>query len=364
MSSNPKNAKKRKRPQPILHPQTSHYAKILNETEQTPRVLISQMLEFCGVDFIEETIKEALETQEKGGLPVRTGTRQRTLGGVFFYIARNKMPAEIKRRIFLNPSQRLKAQREKMARFQWETRIEAFERLQVLRIGKVREVRINLVGRPGKFEKHNGLVITTMKHEKGFPELPFPLQDLPIEPTTYTVYIAENQWQKVYPLLKDPKELLTVEGICSYDGALPGITVFAHSVKTTKQRKDEKEAARKKWEESVAKEASEAPPAKEAKSPLSAASKKAPKPQKTGKTRPTRAIPPALAEKPALVVDERYDEADQKKFRELHAAAELYRDKIAKLEASDQKFGLDMLRTLLKQTEDALSKIAQKYDPS
>lgn len=354
MSSNPKNAKKRK--QPPLHPQTAHFAKILNETEQTPRLLISQILELCGEVFVEETLKEAFETQEKGGLAVRAGTRQRTLGGVFFYIARNKMPPEIKKQIFLNPSQRLKVRRDKMPRFNWQTRIEAFERLQALRIGKVREVRINLVGRPGKFEKHNGLVITTMKHEKGFPELPHALQTLPIEPTVYTVYIAENQWQKVYPILRDPKELLTIDGVCSYDAALQGIAVFAHSVKTTKQRKEEKEAARKKWEQSVAKE-SEAKPAAPPKA------SQTPKPTKQAKTpKQPRTIPTAKPQAPALVVDARYDEADQKKFRELHAAAELYRDKIAKLESSQQQFGMDMLRKLLTQTEDSMAKIKEKYD--
>lgn len=84
---------------------------------------------------------------------------------------------------------------------------------------------------------------------------------------------------------------------------------------------------------------------------------KATKPKAT----PSKPTTPKAGQK-AVVVDPQYDAADQQKIRELSAAADLYRDKIAKLEASQQKFGIDMLRNLLKQNEEAISKIQKKYE--
>ena len=51
-------------------------------------------------------------------------------------------------------------------------------------------------------------------------------------PTPYTVYIALKQWQKVADAIKDPEDVLIVEGYPAHDAA--GISVYTTNT-TTKQ---------------------------------------------------------------------------------------------------------------------------------
>ncbi len=54
----------------------------------------------------------------------------------------------------------------------------------------------------------------------------------PPTPTAYTVYIAPKQWHKVADALRNPDDILIIEGFPAYDPALEAIAVYATNVTT------------------------------------------------------------------------------------------------------------------------------------
>jgi hypothetical protein len=195
-------------------------------------------------------------------------------------------------------------------------------------------VKITLIGRPGKIEERQEVVITTMSHTVGIPTLPRGIPALPETPTLYTVYISAKQWRKIADLLKDPEDLLIIEGICAYDPAISGVAVYA-SHATTKTA----EAKKRQSSDEKSNGKAEAP------------AKKAAAPAPVIATAPEPAIPEGV---PVNVA---------KKLRELHAAADLYRQKIADIETkpAGQQFGLDMTQKLLRDVEGKIADLEKQY---
>jgi hypothetical protein len=104
--------------------------------------------------------------------------------------------------------------------------------------GWARNVRITLMGRPAKYKERGNLVVVLLEQKHKLPQsLPKGVPQPPADPTSYVVYISHRQWTHVIgPLRKNPDTVLVVEGLCSYDPALPGIAVFATNV-SMRQRK-------------------------------------------------------------------------------------------------------------------------------
>jgi hypothetical protein len=88
----------------------SRIAQMLGEKEPRPLATIRRLVEAVGVAFAEELARTALEIQAGGGeaLPAKPGDdgepprepRQRTLGGIFFRLARAHVPSKLKGPIF------------------------------------------------------------------------------------------------------------------------------------------------------------------------------------------------------------------------------------------------------------------------
>jgi hypothetical protein len=72
----------------------------LNETDEQPRKQIAEIVEVLGDDVALGLLQEVRSVQDTGGLVVRDGTRQRTPGGVFFSLAKSKLPKADRNRIF------------------------------------------------------------------------------------------------------------------------------------------------------------------------------------------------------------------------------------------------------------------------
>lgn len=72
----------------------------LNETDEQPRKQIAEIVEVLGDDVALGLLNEVKSVQDTGGLAVRDGTRQRTPGGVFFSLAKSKLPKAERNRIF------------------------------------------------------------------------------------------------------------------------------------------------------------------------------------------------------------------------------------------------------------------------
>ena len=58
----------------------------------------------------------------------------------------------------------------------------------------------------------------------------------------FIVFIAKKQWNKVKDAIKNPKDVLIVEGYPSFDKRLKNMTVFAQSVTTKELQRAKREA--------------------------------------------------------------------------------------------------------------------------
>jgi hypothetical protein len=72
----------------------------LRETDELPRKQIAEIVEVLGPDVALSLLNETLRVQSEGGVEVRDGTRRRTDGGVFFSLAKTKLPRADRNRIF------------------------------------------------------------------------------------------------------------------------------------------------------------------------------------------------------------------------------------------------------------------------
>ncbi|HEX4474545.1 MAG TPA: hypothetical protein VH142_05675 [Polyangiaceae bacterium] len=72
----------------------------LKETDEQPRQQILEIVQALGDAGALGVLEEARRVQQEGGLDVRDGTRRRTLGGVFFNLAKSKLPRSERNRIF------------------------------------------------------------------------------------------------------------------------------------------------------------------------------------------------------------------------------------------------------------------------
>jgi hypothetical protein len=178
-----------------------------------------------------------------------------------------------------------------------------------------------------------------MSHSAGVPTFPRGVPLPPSTPTMYTVYVAAKQWKRVEAALKESTEdLLILEGMCAFDPDLQAVAVY--TIKATTKFIE----AAKRVDGNGKSSDDDAPAPRRA--PVEAEA-----PMPTLEDTPLFNIPAAA---PANVAQ---------KLRELHAAAELYRQKIAALELkpAGQQFGMEMTQKLLKSVEDEISTLEAQY---
>jgi hypothetical protein len=78
----------------------SNIAKALGEVEETPLTQIAGVVRVLGEDSALSLLKETQEIEAKGGQLLADGTRRRSPGGVFFQLARKRLPPEERKEIF------------------------------------------------------------------------------------------------------------------------------------------------------------------------------------------------------------------------------------------------------------------------
>jgi RNA recognition motif-containing protein len=72
----------------------------LEETEVVPRRQLEAMARLCGLPFVEALVHEALEIDAGPGIMTSDGSRPRSKGGVFFYLARYRMSPAVRRIVY------------------------------------------------------------------------------------------------------------------------------------------------------------------------------------------------------------------------------------------------------------------------
>ncbi len=66
-------------------------AEALGEKDEVPVREIHAIVQLCGTAFAAAIVEEAKQVFAEEGIPTSDGKRKRTLGGVFFYLARYRM---------------------------------------------------------------------------------------------------------------------------------------------------------------------------------------------------------------------------------------------------------------------------------
>jgi hypothetical protein len=82
-------------------------ARKLGETEAEPIVQIERIVERLGPDRAAQLVQDALAIDRAGGLLIRDGSRRRSVGGVFFVLARGACSRADSRYIWPIPYQPL-----------------------------------------------------------------------------------------------------------------------------------------------------------------------------------------------------------------------------------------------------------------
>ena len=326
-----------------------HIATTLNETQKAPRAQLMNIMRVCGQNFCENILKETLRINQEGGMKTLDGKKQRTPGGLFFYLARSLMTDEQRDEIFSRQS--WSNRKTRWRKFDWSQRHKVISELN--EDGRVDEMRVTLIGKAGQISHEADVVITRMAHTSGDVSLPGGLPPFPEHKTIYTVYIAKQQWDKVESKVKDSDEQLVVQGLAFDDPDVKGITVFATDVKTRKNRTAKEVKAGHGTEQS-----------NKASSTVKTQSDKS----------ITRVEPLVLTEKtqidtkseqksPQPLKPENMSAVDLKRYDELIIAAEQFRLKIADLEAKPEgkRTGLTLTQKLLANTEKQLATIREKY---
>ena len=158
----------------------------LGETDPVPISQIKRMLIRLGEEQVRAFIDEALKIQREGGLALELEAekRQRTLGGVFFKVAKDKVKSNDRYFIWLRPNQK------KIPRMAWKDRL-AYKSDLEQQNGEATTVKITLIGKPGKIIAKGDVVITSLKSEKA-PSLSKQLPPAPDTPTNYVVFVAKK----------------------------------------------------------------------------------------------------------------------------------------------------------------------------
>jgi len=213
-------------------------ARHLNETDPKALSQLERLVERAGEERARAFLIEALRLQAEGGLLTADG-RRRSLGGVYFYIAKGRL-SNWRDKCYIWPHLR----RRKTPPFTWQERLKIAPQL-LQEKGEITRVKITLTGRPGKIIEKGNLTLTGMQSRKA-PQLPKGLPAPPAEATVYIVYIARKQWRKVAEAIKDPQDLLIVEGYPFFDRRLQAMSVFAQSVTTRQLQRAKGDSQRQK----------------------------------------------------------------------------------------------------------------------
>ena len=219
----------------------------LGETGEEPRAQILTIVRGLGRTQARALLQQALDLEASGGMMVLDGSRRRTLGGIYFHLAyttgKTKRGGKPLRRPMRKP-----AAGDEVPTLRWEDRVAVIQEAEETK-GSA-NVKITLVGRPGKVVDRGQCIVTVMESTK-VPALPKGLPTPPATPTKYTVYIGAKQWKKVAESIHDPEDVLIIEGYPTLDAQTSAIAVFATNATTKKLQAAQKEAQKAKSEAPV-----------------------------------------------------------------------------------------------------------------
>lgn len=197
----------------------------LNEdnTEQ-----LTKAIEIIGLERAKNCLLKAVEIEKNGGMMIISGKRRRTPGGVFFYMVRTDATKDERRIIFPNLFT------EKAQPPSWkECNIYIAKLLQQPQKGTVSKVKLTLIGRPKQVAKAKTCMVAIMEGRPAPESMPKGLPSPPNAGSSFAVFIATKQWNRVADTLKENKnDELIIEGYPIFDPAKQVTAVLAQGVTT------------------------------------------------------------------------------------------------------------------------------------
>ncbi len=221
----------------------------LGETEQEVIRQLRRAVRLLGEERIRGLVTQALEVEAAGGMMVPDGSRRRTVGGVFFHLARTELGHKEFYRVFRpqgqssgQPGQKMMTAMSRTVRTGSDAAIgEPFDEATfdaaaieaMSEAGEATTVKLTVIGRPGNVVERGDVVLVGMRSEKA-PSLPKGVPAPTVPQTNYMVLVARKQWSKVAEALAaDPADKVIVEGYPMVRPEFAGITVYATSATTT-----------------------------------------------------------------------------------------------------------------------------------
>jgi hypothetical protein len=219
-----------------------HILKTLNESNKQ---LIGRIVMVLGAQEALTFLQETLALEAAGGLQTLDGSRRRTPGGAFIALVRERATQSQREMIWPwlkrcrqrksgepNGSQPVPPPRPQLVWANWAGIVQR----ALTRRGEATTVKLTVIGRPGKVVMQEHYVVTTLPTAERVPTLPRGVPTPPNQPMTCVVYIARKQWKKVAEYIKDPDDVLIVEGFPTLDPELATLSLFATLVTTKHQQ--------------------------------------------------------------------------------------------------------------------------------
>ena len=208
----------------------------LGEIKQVARGKIAHISCVCGMDWAWRLVCEAIEIEENGGMPVVNGSRNRTLGGIWFHLAKNGMTDDEHTAVYGRTYRPIVPP---MLMPLWEERGSLILEATTQQVGSIPEVKINIIGQPGKIIEKPTFTMLLLVDRGPMPVLP---KGMPVPSalpkTAYVVYVAAKQWEKVKEPIKNTDTLLFIDGVPCFDETYKTIAVFTTHITTmTKVKK-------------------------------------------------------------------------------------------------------------------------------
>lgn len=209
-----------------IDPLAQEIAATLHEVDPAAQAQIARALEQHGLEYIQALVAEALEVERSGGLWSRDGSRKRSLGGVFFYLLRERTrPA---RREPEPPPQ-------DDGPLSWEERLDSVQ-AALRQPGTILSAKVTVVGRPQAVKTQEEFLVLTFQSEDNLPSLPRGLPLPPMTASTLKVCVSESQWRRVKRSLDNPEDALVITGYAIPNLKQRTVVVFATWVTTRLHR--------------------------------------------------------------------------------------------------------------------------------
>lgn len=210
--------------------------------------LLRTIIEAVGPEQAQALLAQTLEIEAGEGLMLKDGSRRRTPGGVFMYLARRSMPKRLERKIWPAPPKTKTAGQGQQSKAATVPTLAWDEAKQLISqamqaIGEAKTVKITLIGRPGKVVQQQSCVVVAMKGKEP-PSLPKGLPAVPANSAvTWAVFIATKQWAKVRESIqRDAGDQLVIEGYPIIDPKSGSAVLLASNVKSVAMEKASREA--------------------------------------------------------------------------------------------------------------------------